>query len=70
MMLYVNHSNLKYDGPFPVVKRTDKHFTIDINGRKDTISVDRLKPAYLDTDHPLPTQQTALPTTIQTTRSG
>ena len=58
-----------YDGPFPVVKRTDNHFTTDINGRQDTIFVDRLKPAYLDTDHPPPIQQTALPTTIQTTRS-
>lgn len=27
-----------YDGPYPVVKHTDKHFTVDINGRKDTVS--------------------------------
>lgn len=41
-----------YDGPYPVVKHTDKHFTVDINGRKDTVSVDRLKPAHLDNDNP------------------
>ncbi len=37
-----------YNGPYPVVSRTDKHFTIKVNGRQDTISVDRLKPAHLD----------------------
>ena len=40
-----------YDGPFPVVKRTAKHFTVTVNGRNDTVSTDRLKPAHLDTDH-------------------
>ncbi len=25
-----------YDGPYPVVKYTDKHFTIDIAGRRDS----------------------------------
>ena len=44
-----------YDGPYSVLKRTDKHFTVDINGRKDTVSVDRLKPAHLDNDIPYPT---------------
>ncbi len=37
-----------YDGPYPVVKRTDKHYTIDINGRRDTVSLDCLNPAHLD----------------------
>ena len=60
-----------YDGPYPVIKRMNKHFTNDINGRHDTVSVDRLKPAHLDTDtdcvHP-----TAPPNTppCRTTRSG
>ena len=46
-----------YDGPYPMVKCTDKHFTVDINGRKDTVSIDRLKPAHLDVvddTHPTP----------------
>ena len=37
-----------YHGPYPIVKRTAKHFTIKLNDRTDTISIDRLKPAHLD----------------------
>ena len=37
-----------YDGPFKVLRRQDKFYTIDIKGRKDTVSLDRLKPAYLE----------------------
>ena len=59
-----------YDGPFLAVKRMDKHYTIDINGRKDTVSIDQLKPAHLD-DNPPPTthESTTQPPTC-TTRSG
>ena len=39
-----------YDGPFRVVKRTNKHYTLDISGQLKVVSLDRLKPAYID-DH-------------------
>ncbi len=37
-----------YDGPYLVLDRSAKFFTLDIKGRKDTVSIDRLKPAHLD----------------------
>ena len=35
-----------YVGPYPVLKKSDKFFTVLINGKKDTISIDRLKTAH------------------------
>eukprot|EP00795_Rhopilema_esculentum_P007425 gene7425-biopygen8703 len=40
-----------YDGPFKVLKRSDKHFLVDVNGKQKTISIDRLKVAYTDADN-------------------
>ena len=37
-----------YDGPYKVLHRTDKHYTLDISGQKKVVSLDRLKPAYMD----------------------
>lgn len=37
-----------YSGPYPVVRRTQPHFTVLVNGREDTIATGRLKPAFLD----------------------
>ena len=42
-----------YDGPFRVLEAGDKAFLVDIGGRPDYISVDRLKPAHLDLDQPV-----------------
>ncbi|UYV65843.1 hypothetical protein LAZ67_3005615 [Cordylochernes scorpioides] len=39
-----------YEGPFPVLDRTDKYFTLKLKGRNVTISIDRLRPAYLLAD--------------------
>lgn len=52
-----------YDGPFLVTKRTDKHFTIQRNNHEEVVSVDRLKPVYIDTsvktDTTLPTSNSS-----------
>lgn len=36
-----------YQGPYKVISRKDKFFTIEINGKHVCVSVDRLKPAFL-----------------------
>lgn len=36
-----------YNGPFKVLKRLRKHFVIDVNGKNTSITIDRLKPAYI-----------------------
>ena len=64
-----------YHGPHRVLQRQKKYFLIDINARKDTISIDRLKPAYLasspnDTPSETPPPVTSPPTSPITTRSG
>ena len=35
-----------YDGLFKVLQRKEQHYVVDICGRHDTISLDRLKPTY------------------------
>ena len=42
------------NGLYEVLNRTAKHFTVNIKGRNEVISIDRLKPAYLDSDTSLP----------------
>ena len=37
-----------YDGPFRVLERHDKHYVLDLNGQRDSVSIDRLKPATVD----------------------
>lgn len=40
-----------YDGPYPVISKQDKHFTVQIKGSKNNISIDRLKPAFVELHH-------------------
>ncbi|CAH8566999.1 unnamed protein product [Schistosoma bovis] len=39
-----------YDGPFKVIERTNKTVTIEKAGKTDVISIDRVKPAFIDSD--------------------
>ena len=40
-----------YEGPFKVIQPGDKIFKVDIRGMTEIISVDRLKPAFIDLEH-------------------
>ena len=68
-----------YDGPYRVIARTAKFYTIDLHEKQEVVSVDRLKPAHIDnlpdnhsTDPPttvtIPFSKPITPTT--STRSG
>ncbi|BHF71413.1 hypothetical protein SprV_0401447100 [Sparganum proliferum] len=37
-----------YDGPYKVLQRMDKYYAIQEADKTDTVSIDRLKPAYLE----------------------
>ncbi|KAJ8914192.1 hypothetical protein NQ315_015965 [Exocentrus adspersus] len=60
-----------YEGPYPVLTRCDKFCSLSIRGREVTVSIDRLKPAYLyaedDKDQEAATRQqdTSCPSTTQ-----
>ncbi|GFS77856.1 retrovirus-related Pol polyprotein from transposon 412 [Trichonephila clavipes] len=41
-----------YTGPHEVLSRNDKHITININGKKSRVSLDRVKPAFVFKDLP------------------
>ena len=85
--IFVRHDAVRkplqtpYDGPYEVLERSRKHFVIDIKGKRDTISLDRLKSAHLDNNIDLETNitpsvappvttesQSTMPTRV--TRSG
>ena len=51
----LNFIFISYEGPFRVITSSPKVFTIERGGKLETISVDRLKPAHLDFDMPVPT---------------
>ena len=37
-----------YTGPFRVISAQEKYFELDLNGKTDRVSIDRLKPAFLE----------------------
>ncbi|XP_033946699.1 uncharacterized protein [Pseudochaenichthys georgianus] len=42
-----------YDGPFRVLEHGDKHLVVDLGGKAEHVSVDRVKAAHLDLDQPV-----------------
>lgn len=40
-----------YDGPHKVIRRLRKFFVVDVNGKHDTVSIDRLKPCFSESPH-------------------
>ena len=52
-----------YDGHYQVLKCRDQHFTLDIKGCCDTISVDHLKLAHINQDIPHVTPLLVISTT-------
>ena len=57
-----------YDGPYKILKRQDKYFTLDIKDKPNTVSLDRLKPAHLDSPSDSPKLQPSTPTVSQPER--
>ncbi|GFY58514.1 retrovirus-related Pol polyprotein from transposon 412 [Trichonephila inaurata madagascariensis] len=55
--VFVRHDAVKkplqapYDGPYLVLKRTDKMFTIEKNGKQSMINIGRLKPEFFENSH-------------------
>ena len=54
--VFVRHDGVRkplqapYDGPYKVLARKDKTFDLMIKGTKQTVSLDRLKPAFISMD--------------------
>ena len=78
--VFLRHDGVKkplqnpYDGPYKVLNKSEKTFIIEVNGRESTVSLDRLKPAFISAQDYLPTERTlCLPPPLPNpvcTRSG
>ncbi len=61
--VFIRKGNVKgslqvpYSGPFKVMEHGEKVFKVDIGGQLETISINRLKPAYVDPTVPVPIAQ-------------
>ena len=72
--VYVRHDGYRhplqrpYDGPFKIISTSDKHFTVDIKGRAEKITVDCLKAAHVTPTTAVTTTPTVTtPPTVTTT---
>ena len=85
--IFVRHDAVRkplqqpYDGPYKVHERADKQFTVDVKGKHNVISLDRLKPAHLEapvitlcnpplTIHTTPAEPVSTDISTRVTRSG
>ncbi|XP_029637976.1 uncharacterized protein LOC115213180 [Octopus sinensis] len=61
-----------YSGPYKVIKREPKYFVLDIGGKRNTVSIDCLKKAFIEEDlHSVPSfPQTDSATPANTTDSA
>ncbi len=69
-----------YDGPYRVLDRNEKTFVLEIAGSRKTVSLDRIKPVYVETDSTGPSNSSsqtppleldiAVAKPPETTRSG
>ena len=63
--VYVRHDAQRhplqrpYDGPYKILEKHEKHFLLAINGRQDRVSIDRLKPAYIQRQNMLESTSTS-----------
>ena len=60
-----------YDGPYQVIKRLGKSYVISIKGKDRVVSLDRLKPAHMESsaNHPTPVSGSGVTTSPNTTSS-
>jgi len=63
-----------YQGPYPVIKRSDDAYVVEIRSKPCSVSIDRLKPAVLPSAHParspdVPPASTTDASTTQTDRT-
>ena len=46
-----------YHGPYEVLRRSDKYFTVKVGTRDENVSIDRLKAAFIDNAEPVTVAQ-------------
>ncbi|BHF61289.1 hypothetical protein SprV_0100426200 [Sparganum proliferum] len=59
-----------YDGPYKVLRRSDKAVVIDRNGKTEIVSIDRVKPAYIDDSDHSSSQHCTPPQTVMPPHTG
>ncbi|VDN15412.1 unnamed protein product [Dibothriocephalus latus] len=59
-----HHDAQPYVGPYKVVRTSDKDFVIGCKGNSDTVSIDRVKPAYFEELETISTSHSAQPHTV------